>query len=144
MSQAGFSQVKTQILKPKGFALVIGFCIFWGVYGLFSRSVLWLLPIGKTFPSQLSTHSLVGIIQVLIDLGLLLGGIYVLKKQNWARLLILVAAVAKISDWFYGATTVYRWLFSVPSLAILSMPSLFLAVVIAIYISRPSVKAYMD
>jgi len=144
VKETGFASDKTQILKPKGFALIVGFCIVWGFYGLFTRSVLWLLPIGKTFTSQLSAHSLVGIIEVQMDLGLLIGGINVLKKQNWARLLIFISAVAKISDWLYGATTVYRWLFSVPSLAILSLPSLFLAVVIAIYFSRPSVKAYMD
>lgn len=143
MNQTGFAKNKTLVLKPKGFAFVVGLCIFSGVYGLFSRSVLWLLPIGKTLPSQLSAHSLFGIIQALNDTGLLLGCIYVLKKQNWARLLILVAAVAKILDWLYGAI-VYRWLFSVLSLVIWSLPSLFIAVVIVIYFCRPSVKAYMD
>lgn len=139
MIQTGFTSVKTPAFRPKGFALIAGLCIFWGAYGLISQSVLWLLPIGKTFPSQ----PFVGIVRALVDLVLLLGGIYVLRKQNWARLLLLAAAVAKILDWLYSAVA-YRWLFSLISLTILSLPSLLVAIVIAVYFSRPSVKAYMD
>ncbi len=133
---------KIQALKPKGFALVVGLCVFFGFFALFAKSVLWFSPFDKTLSSKLSVHSMVGIIQSLLDLGLLLGGIYVLKKQNWARLLILATAVAKIFDWIYGAV-VYRWLLTVLSLAIWSLPSLLMAIGIAIYFSRPSVKAYM-
>lgn len=143
MNQTKLTPDNTQVSKPKGFIFIVGLCIFWGFYGLIARLVFWLSPIGNTLSSQLSAHSMAGITQALFDLGLLLGGIYVLKKNNWARLLIIVTAVAKIFDWLYGAI-VYRWLLSVISLAIWSLPSLLMAIVIAIYFSRPSVKAYMD
>ena len=137
------TQNETVTLKPKGFASFVTLCIVWGVYGLFSRMLLWLLPFGKTVPSQLSVNSLIGVIQTVSDLGLILGGIYVLKKHNWARLFILFTATAKILDWLYGAI-VYMWMFRVISLFIWSLPSLLVVVVIAIYFSRPSVKAYMN
>lgn len=142
MSQAKLKPDNTQVSKPKGFMFVVGLCILWGFYGLIARLVFRLLPIGKNVSSQIPELSFAGIIQMLFDLGFLLGGVYIFKKQNWARLLILVIAVAKIFDWLYGAI-VYRWLLSVLSLAVWSLPTLLMATVFTIYFSRPSVKAYM-
>lgn len=133
---------KTQVHKPSGLAVVSGLCIVWGAYGLISRAAVWLLPIGKSLPSSLSAGSALGVFLTLTDLCILVGSIYVLKRKNWARLLILVVAVAKILEWISGAIT-YSWLLSVPSLAVWSLPSLIIALIIVIYFSRSNVRSYM-
>ena len=134
---------KTQVHKPGGFAVVAGLCIVWGGYGLISRAAVWLLPFGKSLPSRLSADSSLGVFLTITDLCFLIGGIYVLKKKNLARHLVCVAAFAKVLEWIYSAIT-YSWLLSVPFLVNWSLPSLIIALIIAIYFSRSNVKTYMQ
>lgn len=143
MSQAGFAQDTIRALRPKGFKFVVGLCIFIGAMGIVSRTALWLSPNSNFLSSQLTASTLVNCIQSIFDVGYLLGGIFVFNKRNWARILILVVAAAKILDWLYAAI-VFRWMFSVNSLVIWALIPLIISVVIVIYFSRLRVKAYME
>lgn len=141
MNQNKFAQDITLVFKPRGFIYVAGLSIIIGVIGILSRTAFWLSPIAKSLPSQL--QYLILIIQTLIDIGYLVGGIYVIKRHNWARLLIVITAVVAIMNWFYGMIST-NWLLGVNKLIIMALPPLFIAAIITIYFSRPSVKTYMN